>query len=102
MRQVCTYKLVNFPRIYLPTDFVKLLSDPSSDLCSVNPIPSTEDFVDFLRKRSLDDSVYVRKNALQVHLFLLSKARPLNTLVNLPPPKKNVGNFDLKEHHYKH
>ncbi len=49
-----------------PVDFVDLLSDPSADLASVNPLPSTESFLDFLRKRALDDSVYVRKNALQV------------------------------------
>ncbi len=47
-------------------DFVELLSDPDADLAAVDPLPSTDAFMDFLRKRALDDSVYVRKNALQV------------------------------------
>ena len=45
-----------------------MLQDPDSDLSSVDPIPSTDDFVDFLQRRALDDSVYVRKNALPVSL----------------------------------
>ena len=47
-------------------DFVELLQDPEVDLSSVNPLPQSDAFIDFLRKRALDDSVYVRKNALQV------------------------------------
>lgn len=47
-------------------DFVELLQDPNVDLSSVKPLPSSQSFIDFLRKRALDESVYVRKNALQV------------------------------------
>ena len=47
-------------------DFVELLQDPEADLSSLNPLPSSEAFIDFLRQRALDESVYVRKNALQV------------------------------------
>ena len=47
-------------------DFVELLRDPQADLTKVNPLPSTDSFIDFLRRRALDDSVYVRKSALQV------------------------------------
>ena len=47
-------------------DFIELLQDPEADLSSVNPLPQSEAFIDFLRKRALDESVYVRKNALQV------------------------------------
>ena len=48
-------------------DFLKLLEDPEgSDWNEVNPLPSTEAFIAFLRKLALDESVYVRKNALQV------------------------------------
>ena len=47
-------------------DFVELLQDPEADLSKVNPLPKSEELVDFLRKRALDDSVYVRKNALLV------------------------------------
>ena len=47
-------------------DFVELMSDPNTDFASINPLPSSEIFLDFLRKRALDESVYVRKNALQV------------------------------------
>ena len=47
-------------------DFVEILKDPDADLSEVNPLPSTYAFIDFLRRRALDDSVYVRKNALQV------------------------------------
>ena len=47
-------------------DFLKLLEDPSSDWSEVNPLPSTTSFIGFLRKLALDESVYVRKNALQV------------------------------------
>ena len=43
-----------------------MLQDPEADLSSVNPLPQSEAFIDFLRKRALDESVYVRKNALQV------------------------------------
>ena len=46
-------------------DFVELLSDPDTDFSSIDPLPSADVFLDFLRKRALDDSVYVRKNALQ-------------------------------------
>ncbi len=49
-------------------DFVDLLSDASVELATMDPLPSTEAFMDFLRKRALDDSVYVRKNALQACL----------------------------------
>lgn len=31
-----------------------------------DPLPPASEFLDFLRKRALDDSVFVRKNALQV------------------------------------
>lgn len=48
-------------------DFVEILEDPDADLSEVNPLPSTHAFIDFLRRRALDDSVYVRKNALQVN-----------------------------------
>ena len=47
-------------------DFFELLQNPKSDLSKVNPLPKSEEFIDFLRKRALDDSVFVRKNALQV------------------------------------
>ena len=47
-------------------DFEELLQDPEADLSSVNPLPQSETFIDFLRKRALDESVFVRKNALQV------------------------------------
>jgi hypothetical protein len=47
-------------------DFVELLKDPDMNLASVNPLPERGAFIDFLRKRALDESVYVRKNALQV------------------------------------
>ena len=47
-------------------DFVEILKDPDADLSEVNPLPSTYAFIDFLRRRALDDSVYVRKNSLQV------------------------------------
>ena len=47
-------------------DFVEILEDPEADLSEVNPLPSAHAFIDFLRRRALDDSVYVRKNALQV------------------------------------
>jgi hypothetical protein len=46
-------------------DFASLL-ESDEDWASVNPLPSTEAFIDFLRRRALDESVYVRKNALQV------------------------------------
>jgi len=58
----CSY----FFRIFSTSDFVKLFQDPSSDLSNFDPVPSSDDFVDFLRRRALDDSVHVRKNALQV------------------------------------
>ena len=47
-------------------DFSELLQNSNADLSKVNPLPKSEDFIDFLRKRALDDSVFVRKNALQV------------------------------------
>ena len=47
-------------------DFPELLQNSNADLSKVNPLPKSEDFIDFLRKRALDDSVFVRKNALQV------------------------------------
>ena len=47
-------------------DFVEILQDPEANLSEINPLPSTHAFIDFLRRRALDDSVYVRKNALQV------------------------------------
>ena len=47
-------------------DFPELLQNSKADLSKVNPLPKSEDFIDFLRKRALDDSVFVRKNALQV------------------------------------
>ena len=47
-------------------DFFELLQNPCTDLSKVNPLPKSEEFIDFLRKRALDDSVFVRKNALQV------------------------------------
>lgn len=47
-------------------NFVEILQDPEADLSEINPLPSTHAFIDFLRRRALDDSVYVRKNALQV------------------------------------
>ena len=49
-----------------PIDFVELLQDPNVDLSTINPLPTTDAFIEFLRRRALDDSVYVRKNALQV------------------------------------
>ena len=53
---------------------MEILQDPEADLSEINPLPSTHAFIDFLRRRALDDSVYVRKNALQVsHIF------PINT-----------------------
>ena len=58
-------------RISDTTDFVKMLQSENSDLQSVDPIPTTSDFVDFLRRRALDDSVFVRKNALQVNAVSL-------------------------------
>ena len=45
---------------------MELLQNSSADLSKVNPLPKSEDFIDFLRKRALDDSVFVRKHALQV------------------------------------
>lgn len=48
-------------------DFVELLEDADDDdLARINPLPSTKSFIDFLRRRALDESVFVRKNALQV------------------------------------
>ena len=55
-----------FPFFRETVDFIELLQDPEADLSSVNPLPQSEAFIDFLRKRALDESVYVRKNALQV------------------------------------
>jgi hypothetical protein len=43
-----------------------LLEEDDVDLAEIDPLPSTEAFLEFLRKRALDESVYVRKNALQV------------------------------------
>ena len=53
-----------------PIDFVEILEDPEADLSGINPLPSTHSFIDFLRRRALDDSVYVRKNALQVRYMI--------------------------------
>ncbi len=48
-------------------DFLELLQNlEDSDLSKVNPLPKSEDLIDFLRKRALDDSVFVRKHALAV------------------------------------
>lgn len=47
-------------------DFIELLQDPDVDLTQIDPLPSSKVFIEFLRKRALDESVYVRKNALQV------------------------------------
>ena len=47
---------------------MEILEDPDTDLSQINPLPSAHAFIDFLRRRALDDSVYVRKNALQVKL----------------------------------
>ena len=49
-----------------PADFAELLQDPEADLSRVNALPSTDAFIEFLRRRALDDSVYVRRYALQV------------------------------------
>jgi len=65
-------------RIFLTSDFVKLLQDPTSDLNRFDPVPSSDDFVDFLRRRALDDSVYVRKNALQVRFVNLKLCNHAN------------------------
>ena len=47
-------------------DFFELLNSPDEDLKKVNPLPKSADFIEFLRRRALDDSVFVRKHALQV------------------------------------
>ena len=59
-------KFCLFSRLSSTAEFVDLLKDPSSDLSSFDPVPSSDSFIDFLRRRALDDSVNVRKNALQV------------------------------------
>lgn len=58
-------------------DFAELLGDESADLASINPLPSAACFTEFLRKRALDDSVYVRKNALQVIVNVLKFSEDL-------------------------
>eukprot|EP00095_Tigriopus_kingsejongensis_P003824 maker-scaffold2482_size15237-snap-gene-0.3 protein:Tk03824 transcript:maker-scaffold2482_size15237-snap-gene-0.3-mRNA-1 annotation:"condensin-2 complex subunit d3" len=52
-------------------DFVELLEDESKDLGAINPLPSAACFTEFLRKRALDESVYVRKNSIQVIVNIL-------------------------------
>jgi len=44
----------------------ELLQDQEVDLEKIDPLPSSKDFIDFLRRRALDQSVFVRKSALQV------------------------------------
>ena len=65
-------------------DFLELLQDPEADLSNVNPLPKSQELVEFLRKRALDDSVYVRKNALLVLENILryysSKTQELESL----------------------
>ena len=63
---------INFRANHEHVDFVEIFQDPDADLSEINPLPSTHAFIDFLRRRALDDSVYVRKNALQVR-SLISK-----------------------------
>lgn len=52
-------------------DFADLLQNPDADISKVNPLPKSDEFIDFLRKRALDDSVFVRKHALQVLVNIL-------------------------------
>ncbi|TRY62148.1 hypothetical protein TCAL_11306, partial [Tigriopus californicus] len=58
-------------------DFVELLGDEKADLARIHPLPSAACFTEFLRKRALDDSVYVRKNALQVIVNVLKFSEDL-------------------------
>ncbi len=55
-------------------DFGVLLESEEADWSSVNPLPHPDAFLDFLRRRALDESVYVRKNALQVLENILKSA----------------------------
>lgn len=50
-------------------DFLDLLGsieDKLDDNLNINPLPKSQDFIEFLRRRALDDSVFVRKHALAV------------------------------------
>ena len=52
-------------------DFVEFFSsdsDSAPDFSRIDPLPTSEVFIDFLKGRTLDDSVYVRKNALMVRV----------------------------------
>ena len=44
----------------------EVLEDPDLDLSSVDFLPSGDELIQFLRRRALDQSVFVRKSALQV------------------------------------
>ena len=47
-------------------DFAEILQDPEANIDDIDPLPSTAVFIDFLRRRALDESVFVRKNALSL------------------------------------
>ncbi len=55
-------------RDWTGVDFVEILEKPDADLTSVDPLPPSDVFLEFLRHRALDESVFVRKSALQVRL----------------------------------
>ena len=57
-------------------DFATLL-ESNEDWAAINPLPSTDTFLDFLRKRALDESVYVRKSALQVSVGSIPQIQEL-------------------------
>ena len=44
----------------------EVLEDPDLDLSSVDFLPSGDELIQFLSRRALDQSVFVRKSALQV------------------------------------
>jgi len=53
-------------------DLSEILRNHDYDLRTVNPVPSVQDFIKLVNTKTKEESVFVRRNALQVciHAFL--------------------------------